>query len=61
LQIDVRETQEAAIALFEKSGFKRWGENPAYAFVGNRVIRGYYYAKIIAPLFQPVSAAEDET
>lgn len=53
LQVDVRETQEAAIALFEKSGYKKWGENPAYAFVGNRVIKGIYYAKIVGALFQP--------
>ncbi len=53
LQIDVRETQDAAIALFEKSGFKRWGENPAYAFVGNRVIKGFYYAKTIGTFFSP--------
>ncbi len=53
LQIDVRETQDAAIALFEKSGFKRWGENPAYAFVGSRVIKGLYYAKTIGTFFSP--------
>lgn len=50
LQMDVRETQKAAIALFEKSGFKRWGENPAYALVDSRLIKGYYYAKEIGGL-----------
>lgn len=49
LQVDVRETQDAAIALFEKKGFRRWGENPAYAFVGSRIIKGYYYAKTVSP------------
>lgn len=53
LQVDVRETQDAAITLFEKSGYKKWGENPAYAMVGNRVIKGFYYAKVIGALFQP--------
>jgi ribosomal protein S18 acetylase RimI-like enzyme len=53
LQLDVRDTQEAAIHLYEKMGYKRWGINPAYAQVDGRIISGYYYSKTIAPFFQP--------
>ncbi len=53
LNLDVRETQEAAIRLYEAMGYRRWGTNPAYAFVNNRIIAGHYYTKIISPLFQP--------
>ncbi|TAL37262.1 MAG: GNAT family N-acetyltransferase [Alphaproteobacteria bacterium] len=51
LHLDVRETQEAAIRLYESMGYRRWGVNPAYAFVNNRAIAGYYYTKVISPLF----------
>ena len=43
IQLDIRETQTAAIQLFESKGFIRWGENPTYAFVNGNPIRGYYY------------------
>ena len=33
LNLDVRETQEAAIALYEAAGYERWGEHPMYARV----------------------------
>lgn len=55
LQLDVRETQDAAIKLYEKMGYRRWGTNPAYAMVQGRVIAGYYYTKVISPLFAPQS------
>ena len=45
LNLDVRETQEAAIKLYEASGYHRWGEHPAYARVGGKVIRGLFYCK----------------
>ena len=51
LQLDVRHTQTAAIQLYESMGYKRWGTNPAYAMVSNRVISGYYYMKNIGTLF----------
>ena len=47
IQLDIRETQIAAIKLFESKGFIRWGENPEYAFVNGRPIKGYYYYKNI--------------
>jgi len=53
LQLNVRETQEAAIHLYERMGFKRWGSNPAYAMVEGRMITGHFYSKIISPVFVP--------
>ena len=37
LNLDVRETQEAAIRLYESLGFERWGVHPDYAFVRGQV------------------------
>lgn len=50
LQLNVRETQEAAINMYESMGYVRWGTNPAYATVGGRIIAGHYYSKTVAPL-----------
>lgn len=51
LCLDVRETQVAAIRLYESMRYKRWGANPLYAVVQGRTIAGYYYSKIINPAF----------
>ena len=45
INLDVRETQEAAIQLYESLGYERWGANPNYAFVNGRSVSGYYYTK----------------
>ena len=45
INLDVRETQEAAIQLYESLGYQRWGTNPNYAFVGKRSVSGFYYTK----------------
>jgi hypothetical protein len=45
LNLDVRETQEAAIRLYESLGFVRWGVHPDYAFVRGKTVRGFFYAK----------------
>ena len=45
LNLDVRETQTAAIKLYEGAGYQRWGEHPAYARVGGVTIRGLFYCK----------------
>jgi ribosomal protein S18 acetylase RimI-like enzyme len=47
IQLDIRETQEAAIKLFKSKGYLRWGVNPFYAFVEGKNLRGYYFYKII--------------
>ncbi len=47
IQLDIRETQSAAIQLFESKGFKKWGENPSYAYINGKKVQGYYYLKDI--------------
>jgi ribosomal protein S18 acetylase RimI-like enzyme len=49
LDLDVRETQSAAIRLYESLGFIRWGENPFYARVGGKTVRGFFYYKLLKP------------
>jgi ribosomal protein S18 acetylase RimI-like enzyme len=49
LNLDVRETQEAAIRLYERLGFVRWGIQPDYALVRGTVIAGYHYSKRLRP------------
>ena len=49
LNLDVRETQAAAISLYERLGYQRWGEHPAYARVGGRTVRGVYFYKLLQP------------
>jgi ribosomal protein S18 acetylase RimI-like enzyme len=49
LNLDVRETQDAAIALYESLGYIRWAVHPAYARVGGRTIRGVFYYKLLQP------------
>jgi ribosomal protein S18 acetylase RimI-like enzyme len=47
LNLDVRETQAAAIHLYETLGYTRWGTHPAYARVGGRTVCGYFYTKLL--------------
>jgi ribosomal protein S18 acetylase RimI-like enzyme len=49
LNLDVRETQKTAIALFEGLGYVRWGTHPAYARVGGQTVAGHYYYKALDP------------
>lgn len=49
LTLDVRETQSAAIAMYEHMGFMRWGSNPRYALVEGRYVVGYFYVKDLNP------------
>ena len=48
LNLDVRETQTAAIGLYQACGFERWGSQPCYARVDGRMIAGHYYLKTLA-------------
>lgn len=45
LQIDIRETQAPAIALYERLNYQRWGRNPLYAQVRGTMVAGVYYQK----------------
>jgi ribosomal protein S18 acetylase RimI-like enzyme len=45
LDLDVRASQTAAIALYEDAGFERWGVKEKYARVDGQYVAGYYYSK----------------
>ena len=45
LNLDVRETQEAAIQLYESFGYERWGRHPLYAMVNGDPVAGLFYFK----------------
>ena len=49
LNLDVRETQESAIKLFEALDYVRWGTHPAYARVDGRTVAGHFYYKLLEP------------
>lgn len=49
LNLDVRETQDAAIRLYEDLGFKRWGTHPCYALVDGKRLAGHFYSKDLTP------------
>jgi ribosomal protein S18 acetylase RimI-like enzyme len=49
LNLDVRETQARAIALFESLCYVRWGTHPAYARVDGRTVAGHHYYKLLEP------------
>jgi ribosomal protein S18 acetylase RimI-like enzyme len=45
LNLDLRDTQRAAIQLYESLGYRRWGTHPGYAQVDGRIVPGHYYYK----------------
>jgi ribosomal protein S18 acetylase RimI-like enzyme len=45
LRLDVRETQDAAIHLYQENGYVRWGILPYYEFVGGHMVAGYFFYK----------------
>lgn len=49
INLDVRETQEKAIQLYESLGYTCFGHHPFYARVEGHVIKGRYYFKVIDP------------
>lgn len=48
INLDVRETMESAISLYESQGFERIGKHPHYAIVDGEYVPGVYYYKKIA-------------
>jgi ribosomal protein S18 acetylase RimI-like enzyme len=50
LNLDVRDTQTAAIRLFESMGYRRWGQHPAYARVDGKIVSGPF-------LWKPLTAS----
>ena len=49
INLDVRETQEAAIALYEAEGYDHYATHPAYAYVDGSFVPGRFYTKILDP------------
>ena len=47
LQLHVRETQGAALQLYESMGYVYWGNNPYYARVHDQTIAGRYFYKLL--------------
>jgi ribosomal protein S18 acetylase RimI-like enzyme len=45
INLDVRETMEVAIKLYEDAGYERFGEHPNYAQVEGKMLKGFYYTK----------------
>jgi RimJ/RimL family protein N-acetyltransferase len=45
INVDVRETQTAAITLCEALGYTLWGTHPCYARVDGRLVPGRFYYK----------------
>ena len=49
LELNVRATQSAAIALYESFGFVRWATKERYAKVNGSFVAGHYYTKDLVP------------
>lgn len=47
VNLDVRETQTRAIEIYEAAGYIQTGNHPYYARVGDAVIPGRYYTKLL--------------
>ena len=49
LNLDVRETQDMAIRLYEKNGYVHMATHPYYASVNGETVPGRYYYKMLKP------------
>jgi ribosomal protein S18 acetylase RimI-like enzyme len=49
LNLDVRETQTVAIAMYESYGYIRWGTHPEYAHVRGKSVAGLFFYKRLRP------------
>jgi len=49
LNLDVRETQQAAITLYRSLGYQEIGRHPRYAEVDGRYVAGLYFWKDLGP------------
>lgn len=50
LKLSVRETQEAAIKLYEECGYIHWGTLPTYEFVNAKMVAGRFYYRNLEPI-----------
>ncbi len=58
LNLDVRETQDAAIRLYKSLGYVHWGSHPVYARVRGQTIQGHFFYKLLKPA--PEKASGDK-
>jgi hypothetical protein len=49
LNLDVRDTQTAAIHLYQSMSYVCWGEHPAYALVKGKPVSGLFFYKRLRP------------
>jgi ribosomal protein S18 acetylase RimI-like enzyme len=47
VNLDVRDTQTAAIKLYESQGYEKYATHPAYAYVDGHYVSGHYFMKIL--------------
>jgi ribosomal protein S18 acetylase RimI-like enzyme len=47
INLDVRETQIAAISLYESHGYTRYGVHPYYAKIKGEMVKGFHYTKCL--------------
>jgi ribosomal protein S18 acetylase RimI-like enzyme len=52
ITLHVRSSQEAALKLYNESGYTRWGIMPYYEMVGDAMIAGHYFYKNIKPIMK---------
>jgi ribosomal protein S18 acetylase RimI-like enzyme len=52
VNLDVRETQGAAIQLYQSLGFQHWGSHPRYARVDGLWVAGQFFWKELEPVAQ---------
>lgn len=56
LNLDVRETQERAIAVYEQLGYQCWGSHPRYAWIDGRWHTGRFFVKDLGDAGEILSA-----
>jgi ribosomal protein S18 acetylase RimI-like enzyme len=61
LELDVRETQEAALQIYRHYGYTEWGRHPDYARVDGRPVGGLHFYKLLATGGGDADAADGST
>ncbi len=56
LELDVRETQEAALQIYRQYGYTEWGRHPFYAMVDGRPVAGLFFYKQLGDMIAPETA-----
>ena len=54
IELNVRETQLAAIALYESCDYERWATKSRYAMVDENIVAGHFYLKDLRKDFEEV-------